>query len=100
MSIHGVQVHQLLAVGFKASTVTSLYCTSKEHSLMKTVIVKAQTSPVGSLTYFPQFDCFVKIVEVVQSPSNNTLYRVENAHENIINMLVNPSEVYGVIRFN
>ena len=54
---------------------------------------------VNDLTYLPAFDCFAKVIDIVTLIDNQKAYKVENKHENINNMLLRESEVYGTIRY-
>ena len=53
---------------------------------------------VGDKTYLPLHDCFVKVTQCNTLVDNRIGYRVENKHEGIENMLVDETEVYGIIK--
>ena len=53
---------------------------------------------VGDKTFLPFHDCFVKVVAETTLADNRIGYRVENLNEGIENLLVDETEVYGIIK--
>jgi len=53
---------------------------------------------IGNYSYMKQFDCFVKVVDKIVLLDGTVGYRVENKQEGIVDMLVRPTELYGIVK--